>query len=81
MRLIVCTVLAGAVSATVFLPYIYFGEWDFNRKRTILIVCLPLLIVGVVLVFFFFYNLKGADVCWWCHYLDCIPYTTDLECD
>jgi hypothetical protein len=70
----------GFVSGIIFLPYVTFGDWDITRKRILLAICLPLLVVMMTLAFSFFYKIQGTTFCSWCKYLDCIPYTSDIDC-
>eukprot|EP00048_Salpingoeca_helianthica_P004004 m.72749 g.72749 ORF g.72749 m.72749 type:complete len:615 (+) comp13002_c0_seq1:3238-5082(+) len=70
----------GIVSGIVFLPYVTFGDWDLNRKRILLLICIPVLILMIVLAFVTFYRLQTTSFCSWCKYLNCIPYTSQIEC-
>ena len=69
--------LFGVVSAVIFVPYITFGKWDAFRKRVVVFVCLPLLLILFVAGFVTFY-LIGGDFCPNCRYINCIPYTSGL---
>lgn len=97
----------GVVSGIVFLPYITFGKWDATRKRILLIICVPLLLVMILMSWLTFYLIQNTEFCSWCvcslslrsywfparnldnlqrrprrrcHYLNCIPYTSDFDC-
>lgn len=70
----------GVVSGIVFLPYITFGEWDVARKRLLFLICFPLLIAMFVAAFVTFYQIQNTEFCSWCHYLNCIPYSSSLSC-
>ena len=68
----------GIPAAIVFLPYITFGKVDAWRKRILLIVCVPILIVMYLVSFLLFYFVRDPDFCSFCHYFNCIPYTSSL---
>lgn len=70
----------GIVSGVVFLPYITFGQWDARRKKILLIICMPLLIFMILTAFLTFYLVQNSEFCTWCKYLNCIPYTDDVDC-
>ena len=70
----------GLVSGVIFLPYITFGKWDMTRKRILLAVCGPALIVMSVLAFVYFYKIQSTTFCWWCKYVDCVPYVSQIDC-
>jgi hypothetical protein len=70
----------GVVSGIIFLPYVTFGEWDLARKRILLIVCMPLLLLMIVMAFVVFYVLQSTSFCSWCQYVNCIPYTDAVSC-
>ena len=72
--------LFGIPAAIIFLPYITFGKWDAWRKRILLIICIPLLIIMYAVAFIVFYLVRDPDFCSVCHYFNCIPYTSGL-CD
>lgn len=72
--------LFGIPAAIIFLPYITFGKWDAWRKRILLIICIPLLIIMYAVAFIVFYLVRDPDFCGVCHYFNCIPYTSGL-CD
>ncbi|KAI8817544.1 rhomboid family-domain-containing protein [Fimicolochytrium jonesii] len=61
----------GILAGLVFMPTIHFGKWDRMRKRILMGVAFP----GLVLVLFFmvrgFYD--ATATCTWCKYLNCIP--------
>ena len=70
----------GLVSGIVFLPYITFGQWDITRKRFMLLLAVPGLIVMLVLAFVYFYKVQSINFCSWCNYIDCVPYTSAIQC-
>lgn len=71
----------GVVSSIIFLPYITFGKWDVRRKRILVLVCMPLLAIMLILAFVLFYNVQNTQFCTWCKYLNCIPYSSNIDCD
>jgi hypothetical protein len=70
----------GLVAGIVFLPYINFGQWDLTRKRIMLAIAVPLLIVMTVIAFVYFYKVQSVTFCSWCKYIDCVPYTSQIDC-
>jgi hypothetical protein len=74
-------VFAGIVAGIVFIPYITFGKWDLARKRLLLLVCMPLLLLMVIAAFVTFYEIQNTNFCTWCDYINCIPYSPDMTCD
>lgn len=70
--------LFGVPSAIVFVPYITFGKWDAARKRILLVICVPLLIIMLLVGFLTFYLIPTPDFCSFCHYINCIPYSSNL---
>lgn len=71
----------GVVSGIVLLPYVTFGDWDLGRKRILVAVCAPLLLLMIILAFVTFYKLQTTTFCSWCKYLNCIPYSSQVSCD
>lgn len=71
----------GAVSGIVFLPYITFGKWDARRKRILLVLCIPLLMIMFIVAFVMFYMIQNPNFCSWCQYINCVPYSSALPCD
>eukprot|EP00045_Choanoeca_perplexa_P014561 m.172480 g.172480 ORF g.172480 m.172480 type:complete len:592 (-) comp16717_c0_seq2:1632-3407(-) len=70
----------GIVAGIVFIPYITFGKWDLARKRLLLLVCMPLLLLMVIAAFVTFYEIQNTNFCTWCDYLNCIPYSPEMQC-
>lgn len=70
--------LFGVPSAIIFVPYITFGRWDAARKRLLLIICLPLVFLMFVFGFITFYLIPDPSFCFFCHYINCVPYTSQL---
>ncbi|KJE89532.1 hypothetical protein CAOG_00981 [Capsaspora owczarzaki ATCC 30864] len=68
----------GVVAGIIFLPYIVFGKWDQRRKRILLVVCIPLLIMMFIASLVVFYALNVPNFCSWCRYADCVPFTPDF---
>lgn len=68
----------GLPSALIFLPYITFSKTGLWVKRILLIICIPLLIVMFLVGFIMFYLIRRVDFCFFCHYLSCVPYVTEL---
>eukprot|EP00050_Salpingoeca_kvevrii_P002881 m.207381 g.207381 ORF g.207381 m.207381 type:complete len:624 (+) comp10710_c0_seq1:4116-5987(+) len=71
----------GVVAAIIFLPYITFGQWDLARKRLLLLIAMPLLLIMFIMAFITFYEIQNTNFCGWCKYLNCIPYTSSIDCD
>eukprot|EP00055_Hartaetosiga_balthica_P009351 m.36956 g.36956 ORF g.36956 m.36956 type:complete len:620 (+) comp6709_c4_seq1:198-2057(+) len=71
----------GVVSGILFLPYITFGSWDVTRKRILVFISFPLLIIMIIMTFVTFYVIQNTDFCSWCDYLNCIPYAPELPCE
>lgn len=55
----------GVVSGIVFLPYITFGKWDARRKRLLLVLCIPSLVVMIIVSWLTFYLIQNTEVCTW----------------
>lgn len=70
----------GVVSGIVFLPYITFGKWDARRKKILLMICVPLLFMMLLAAFITFYKIQNGDFCTWCPYLNCIEYSSEIDC-
>ena len=70
--------LFGIPSAIIFLPYITFGKVDAWRKRILLIICVPILLLMFIVSFFVFYFIRDPDFCSFCHYFNCIPFTSNF---
>lgn len=68
----------GIPAAIIFLPYITFGNVDAWRKRILLIICIPLLIVMFAVGLIVFYLVPDTDFCEGCHYFNCIPFTSSF---
>eukprot|EP00730_Choanoeca_flexa_P005051 TRINITY_DN11866_c3_g2_i1.p1 TRINITY_DN11866_c3_g2~~TRINITY_DN11866_c3_g2_i1.p1 ORF type:complete len:1308 (+),score=400.38 TRINITY_DN11866_c3_g2_i1:133-4056(+) len=68
----------GVMSSIVFLPYITFGKWDAARKRTLIFICLPGLIVLLILLVSLFFT--DSLKCEWCSSLNCVNFT-DTFCE
>lgn len=71
----------GVVSGVIFLPYITFGKWDARRKKIFIYVCTFLIFFMFLMSFLTFYHIGNSEFCSWCKYLNCIPYTDDLDCN
>jgi len=68
----------GIFGAIIFLPYLTFGQWDSIKKRLIMFLCIPILVVLFFVGFLIFYEIQGTEFCPQCKYLQCIPYTEDF---
>ena len=68
----------GILAALIFIPYITFGKFDAWRKRILLIISIPILIVLFLIQFLVFYLIQNPEFCKDCKYFDCIPYRDDL---
>lgn len=68
--------LFGIPTGIIFLPYITFGKVDAWRKRILLIICIPILLLMFIVSFFVFYFIPDPDFCSFCHYFNCIPFTS-----
>ena len=73
--------LFGLVSSVIFLPYITFGKWDYKRKRILLAICVPVLIVAFVICLVFFLNLTtSAFAAGYANTFDCYPFAKNMGC-
>eukprot|EP00040_Diaphanoeca_grandis_P035661 m.224805 g.224805 ORF g.224805 m.224805 type:complete len:723 (+) comp33444_c0_seq1:240-2408(+) len=70
----------GLLSAIVFIPYITFGKWDYARKRILLYICIPMLLIIAVSCLVSFYVVQNTDFCPWCKNINCIEYSKDIKC-
>ncbi|KNC97771.1 YD repeat (two copies) [Spizellomyces punctatus DAOM BR117] len=61
----------GIVAGLLFMPTIHFGKWDKWRKRILMIIALPALVLIMVFLIRGFYG--SGPGCTWCKYLNCIP--------
>jgi membrane associated rhomboid family serine protease len=77
----------GFVSGVIFLPYITFGKWDARRKKVLLYVCIPLLLVMILLAFLTFYVITDSAFCPivdgvnTCGYFNCIQWHESIDCN
>ena len=55
----------GIMASIIFLPYITFGKWDYARKRLLLFINGPLLIVLIITSLVAFYAIQDSDFCPW----------------
>ena len=69
--------LFGIPSALIFLPYVTFGKWDAVRKRIVLAVTLPILILMFLILLVIFY-VANTDFCPVCKYFSCIPFLENV---
>ena len=62
----------GLIAGLIFMPTVHFSKWDKWRKRVLMMLAVP----GLVLVYVFlvkgFYG-AGENTCPWCKYFNCIP--------
>ena len=70
--------LIGVPSALIFLPYVTFSKTGLWVKRILLIVCIPVVLVLFIVGFMMFYLVRSVDFCFFCHYISCIPYVSEL---
>jgi len=68
----------GILAALIFIPYITFGKFDAWRKRILLIISIPVLLVLFIIQFLIFYLVQNSEFCQDCKYFDCIPYRDGL---
>jgi membrane associated rhomboid family serine protease len=83
--------LFGIVAGIVFLPYITFGKWDGRRKKIMLFICIPLLVVMLAGAFLTFYKIPNTNFCPkavvngkevnTCGYFNCIQWHSEINCD
>ena len=66
----------GLPAAIIFVPYITFGKWDSFRKRILLIICIPVLLILFLAGFLTFYLIPDPSFCSFCHYINCVPYAS-----
>lgn len=86
----------GVVSGIVFLPYITFGKWDATRKKILLYICVPLLLLLMVMAILVFYRLTNTSFCAVinrtksdgtfeevdvCGLFNCIRWHESIDCD
>lgn len=69
-------IIFGVPAAIIFLPYITFGKVDAWRKRILLIICVPLLLIMFLVCFLLFFFIGDPDFCSVCHYFNCVPFTS-----
>ncbi|XP_033120171.1 inactive rhomboid protein 1-like isoform X2 [Anneissia japonica] len=72
--------ICGTLLSFIFLPYVYFGEFDRNRKRIQIVISTILLLLYFILMFIIYY-LKPLRDCKWCSYFNCVPLTEDFCSD
>ncbi|XP_071965321.1 inactive rhomboid protein 1-like isoform X2 [Antedon mediterranea] len=69
--------ICGTLLSFIFLPYVYFGEFDRNRKRLQIVISTVLLLLYFMAMFIIYY-LKPLRNCNWCSYFNCVPLTEDF---
>jgi membrane associated rhomboid family serine protease len=62
----------GIISGLIFLPSIKFNMKDRIIKKTITILCIPLLLLVMIFLNVSFYK-SDAQRCEWCKYANCLP--------
>ncbi len=70
--------IGGSLAGVIFLPYIVFGQWHSRRRRLLLFLAVPSLILVLSMLLLLLYNVQGVDFCPYCNYINCIPYTPYL---
>ena len=68
----------GVPTAMIFLPYITFSRAGLWVKRVLLIVCIPVLIIMFAVGLIIFYLIRTVDFCFFCHYINCVPFVPAL---
>jgi len=64
--------ITGIVSGLIFLPSIKFGLKDRIIKKTITIICIPVLFILIFYLIISFYKSDSIS-CEWCKYVNCLP--------
>ena len=62
--------MTGILTGLIFMPTIHFGKWDRRRKRFLMLVAFPGVIILFVIGLRSFY--LSSISCDWCKYVDCI---------
>ena len=69
----------GALTGIIVLPYITFGKWHAMRKRVIIAVAVPVLLISIFAVFFLFLHVQWiSSLCTACRKINCVPYTKTM---
>jgi len=69
----------GALTGMIVLPYITFGKWHAVRKRIIVAIAVPVLLLSVFAVFFLFLHAQWITTqCSVCRHINCVPYTKTM---
>ena len=69
---------SGVLTGSIFLPYVVFGQWHARRRRLVLSLAIPTLVVLICLLLLMFFKLQYMDFCPWCQYINCVSYTPYL---
>ncbi|EDQ93145.1 uncharacterized protein MONBRDRAFT_13868 [Monosiga brevicollis MX1] len=72
--------LFGLLGGIVFLPYVTFGAWDKFRKRLLLVICFPALVLAFLVVLVLFYRVQNTNFCPGCERIQCVDWVKGL-CD
>jgi membrane associated rhomboid family serine protease len=65
--------LFGLLAGLLLMPKIYFGRWDKRRKRILMILAIPALVVFFYIFVTSFYSANTGKLCEFCKYFNCIP--------
>lgn len=71
--------LTGILSAMLLLPYVTFGKWHVRRRRALVVLSFPLILLSTALTFYMFYYVQALDeACESCQWINCVPYTRTM---
>ena len=69
----------GILMSILLLPYVTFGRWHAARRRLLVLVSAPIILVTSVFIFYMFYHVQTLDqVCDVCQLINCVPYTKTM---
>lgn len=69
----------GVLGAIIFLPYLTFGLMDSIKKRCLMLIAIPVVVVLFFIFFLIFYNIQSLNnFCPNCKYIQCYPFTEDF---
>lgn len=68
----------GILTGCVVLPYISFSV-DYKRGKTVLVaMALVITVLLYFVLFYIYYHVQGTELCSFCKYFACIPFTENL---
>eukprot|EP00299_Pterocystis_sp_00344_P011705 c5505_g1_i1.p1 GENE.c5505_g1_i1~~c5505_g1_i1.p1 ORF type:complete len:624 (+),score=120.41 c5505_g1_i1:203-1873(+) len=70
--------LVGVLCGIALLPFISFGKWDQRFKLLFRLIAVVALATAATVGIALFYKAPDPGFCSWCHYVDCVPYTSSL---